>query len=201
MVTSDNVLGIAITVAAIYVVYFLGLFIYQVFWGPLSKFPGPKIRAFSGLPTLSTNIRGQDNRALPALHAKYGPVVRIGPNNLSFVGNAQVWKDVHGFKKPGELGLYKDPLFYFHPVNGVPGLISADDATHSRQRKIVSNAFSNKALKEQEPLLKSWTGLLKHKLTEGVEKGQRFDMVKMYNCTTFDIMVSRQNPAAYLSTS
>ena len=186
---SENTLGISLSIAAIYVIYLLGSSVYNALLGPLSKFPGPKSRAFSSLPNLLATFMGRDNKEIPALHAKYGPVVRIAPDSLSYVGNAQVWKDVYGFKKPGQLGVYKDFTFYTHPLNEVPGLITADDPTHSRQRKIVSHAFSDKALKEQEPLLKSWTELLKQKLMEGIEKGVTFDMVKMYNCTTFDIMV------------
>ena len=68
------------------------------------------------------------------------------------------------------------------------GIITADDAGHSRQRKILSHSFSDKALKEQEPLLKKWAALMIKKLTERADGKQPLDLVKWYNCTTFDVM-------------
>jgi hypothetical protein len=48
----------------------------------------------------------------------------------------------------------------------------------------VSNAFSDRALKEQEPLLKRWVTLMKDKMLESAETGKKADLLKFYNCTT-----------------
>ena len=86
------------------------------------------------------------------------------------------------FKKQGRPQPHKDKLFYGKPMNGEHAVITADDANHSRQRKILSHAFSDKALKEQEPLLKRWASLMSKKLGEHAESGQKVDMLKYYNC-------------------
>ncbi|KAF2717761.1 cytochrome P450 [Polychaeton citri CBS 116435] len=135
---------------------------YSAYRGPLSKFPGPKLHALR-----------RDHIEIPELHRQYGEVVRIGPNELSVQGSAQVWKDVHGFRKAGEVRPYKDEDFYGQPVN---------------KRKIVSSSFSDKALKEQEPLVRYWAGKLKDSLTDHAGADEPTDMVKMLNCTTFDVM-------------
>jgi cytochrome P450 len=57
-----------------------------------------------------------------------------------------------------------------------------------RQRKILSNAFSDKALKEQEPLLKRWAEKMHSKMAEKAAAGEKVDVLKMLNCTTFDVM-------------
>ena len=82
------------------------------------------------------------------LHLKYGPVVRYGPNSLSYT-DERGWKDIYGFKKPAP---FKDPDAYGTPPNDVPGMLTADDEPHARMRRIFAHAFSDKALKEQEPL-------------------------------------------------
>jgi cytochrome P450 len=64
----------------------------------------------------------------------------------------------------------------------------ADNVAHARQRKLVSHAFSDKALREQESLLKGYADLLIEKLKERCNKDEKIDMVKWYNFTTFDIM-------------
>jgi cytochrome P450 len=75
-------------------------------------------------------------------------------------------------------------------VNGDASLISARDVDHARQRKIFTPAFSDRALKEQEPLFLRYTDLLVSKLLEKVEQAPEkpIDFVRMANFTTFDVM-------------
>lgn len=180
-----DTISILLYFAALSVIYLVGSSIYDVYFGPLSRFPGPKLNALSILPSLHTLWTGVEAEELPALHAKYGPIVRTSPNHLSFANGAAGFKEIYGFAKKG---LTKDPQFYGRPLNKVHGIITADDAGHSRQRKILSHAFFDRALKEQEPLLKRWVQLMKDKMLEAAEAGQKADMLKFYNCTTFDIM-------------
>lgn len=182
---------VATCFAALSVLYYSFAKIYDVYFGPLSKYPGPKSHAFSVLPAIHTMITGHDSTDLPALHAKYGPVIRTGPKQLSYANGAMGFKDIYGFRKSGQPGLRKSPWFYGKPVNGVHSIITADDANHSRQRKILSHAFSDRALKEQEPLLKHWVDLLIKKLQARADSSTKTDMLKFYNCTTFGKTLSR----------
>ena len=176
-----------VTVAAIYLVYQLARTIYDVYLGPLSSFPGPKLCAATNIPTFRTLFNGTDSVDKRALHEKYGPVVRIGPNNLSY-SDAQAWKDIYGHRTGGKKAFPKDRKFYAKPINGVDSIITTpDEASHSRHRRILAHAFSDKALKEQEPLLKHWAQLLVEKLNEACTKGPQ-NLVFFYNATTFDIM-------------
>jgi hypothetical protein len=50
---------------------------------PLSSIPGPKLYAFTKW-RLARDDWGQRTRTIHALHKKYGPVVRIGPNEVYF---------------------------------------------------------------------------------------------------------------------
>jgi cytochrome P450 len=151
----------------------------------LSKFPGPKLRAISILPSLRTIWQGSDAPELLALHAQYGPVVRTGPNHLSYANGISGFKEIYGF---GKKGLYKDPQLYSTSYNKVHNIITGGDAEHSRQRKILSHAFSDRALKEQEPLMKRWASLMEAKMGEAADAGKNVAMLKFYNCTTFDVM-------------
>ena len=57
--------------------------IYRLHFHPLAKFPGPKLAAatslYSGYYDLCT---GGLIKRLPEIHQKYGPIVRIMPNEL-----------------------------------------------------------------------------------------------------------------------
>jgi cytochrome P450 len=176
-----DTVSLIFSLAALSIVYFIASSFYDAYFGPLSKFPGPKLNAISVLPAIITNYTGRDNIDLPAMHAKYGPAVRTSPNHISYTG-AAAFKDVYGF---GKKGLEKDPQFYGKPLNKVDSIITADDAGHSRQRKILSNSFSDRALKEQEPLLKRWVELMRVKMLEAAEAGRDANLLKFYNCTTF----------------
>lgn len=189
-----DALQITITFATLSVAYYIVTGIYSVYFGPLSKYPGPKLWAFSRLPRIRAMQNGEESFAWSRLHDKYGPVVRIGPNELSFTSGGQAWKDIYGFKKHGRPHPYKDPAFYGKSLNGVDSAITADDAGHARQRRILAHAFSDKALKEQEPLLKRWASLMRKKLGERAVSGEEADMLKYYNCTTFDVMGKNINP-------
>lgn len=173
---------------SVFVTYWLLYAIYVAFFGPLSKFPGPVLNKFTQLPLLRQVASGNEAHYHKCLHDQYGTVVRTGPYFVSFIGDAQTWKDVHGFQKAGRQLPQKDLRLYIVAPNRVPSLIPADDATHARQRKILSHAFSDAALKEQEPLLKRWAGLFLSKLMDQADGAQKVDMLKMLNCTTFDIM-------------
>jgi hypothetical protein len=44
------------------------------------------------------------------MHLKYGPVVRIAPDELAYI-DSEAWKDIYG-QRPGKEEVPKDPPFY-----------------------------------------------------------------------------------------
>jgi cytochrome P450 len=131
-------------------------------------------------------LNGNSHHWNNELHLKYGSVVRYAPNNLSYT-DERAWKEIHGFKKPSP---FKDPEAYGLPPNQVPGLLSAPDEQHARMRRVFAHAFSDKALKEQEPLFVQYIDVLVSKLKEmsKAEPNESIDIVRWLNFTTFDIM-------------
>jgi cytochrome P450 len=142
-------------------------------------------------------ITGKTTVRTKALHDRYGSIVRVAPNELSFI-DPNAWKDIFGHRTAANKGNFPKNMgamgqdFFVKP--GEPaGIIRADDAAHATQRRLVSHAFSDKALKEQEPLLKFYVDLLSSKLHGIVESSQEpggptVNMEEWYNFTTFDIM-------------
>ena len=77
----------------------------------------------------------------------------------------------------------------FSEPNGITSVLSADDTAHSRQRRLLAHAFSDKALREQEPLLHGYVDLLISKLhEESHARDGVVDLVDWYRYTTFDII-------------
>ncbi|KAF2717072.1 cytochrome P450 [Polychaeton citri CBS 116435] len=86
-------------------IYFIDT-IYSVYFGLLSSFPGPKMCAFSRLPYLIVTSSGKRVPWLTYLHNKYGGVVRIAPDVLTFT-DERAWDDICGSTRHAKEGMNK----------------------------------------------------------------------------------------------
>jgi cytochrome P450 len=165
--------------------------VYRVYFHPLSKFPGPKLNAATRIPWHLAVWKGSRDKVFRDLHQRYGHIVRVNHDELSFT-NPNSWKDIYGHGSKGTPGSVpnKDWFKYGTTPNKSYSIILARDEDHSRQRKIFTPAFSDRALKQQEPLFVKYADKLVRRLEEAIEDqpDMKLDMVKMYNFTTFDVM-------------
>ena len=74
--------------------------------------------------------------------------------------------------------------------NGIHSILSANDADHTRYRRLLSHAFSERALVQQEHLILSYIDLLIDRLRRCASSPDTavVDLVKWFNFTTFDIV-------------
>ncbi|QDS75182.1 hypothetical protein FKW77_008510 [Venturia effusa] len=168
------------------VVYTISYMVYNVFFHPLSKFPGPRMAAATPIYYAYYIMTGRQVKYNKVLHEKYGEVVRVKPNELSFISE-NTWRDVY-MHRQGQPQMEKARRDHFSPHPGVFNLVNAPDDVHSRQRRAVSHAFSDRALKEQEPLIQKYVNLLMIYLREQAQKDEAFDVVSPLNYTTFDVI-------------
>lgn len=84
--------------------------VYNLYFHPLSRFPGPKIAAITRLYYVKYCVSGRLPFNNTKLHAKYGGIVRIAPDELS-LNTAEGWRDVYG-NRHGKPEMPKDKLFY-----------------------------------------------------------------------------------------
>lgn len=167
--------------------YLVAVIIYNVFFHPLAKFPGPKSCAATCIPYAYDSVRGRSGQSTKALHKKYGDVVRVSPNELSFT-NSEAWKAIYG-SRPGHAQNQKDSGFYPPTIGGAASLVISNDEDHYRFRRTLSHAFSESSLRAQEPIVKSYVDLLMQRLRENCAGGSKpLNMVSWYNFTTFDII-------------
>ena len=87
-------------------------------------------------------MRGRRLKFSKKLHAQYGEVVRTRPNELSFIGD-NAWKDIY-MHRQGHKQMQKAGI----PVNQnkTHSIIIAPDDVHARQRRLLSHAFSERAV-------------------------------------------------------
>ncbi|KAH8723926.1 cytochrome P450 46A1 [Phaeosphaeriaceae sp. PMI808] len=163
---------------------------YRVYFHPLSRFPGPKFSAFTRIPHLISIWNGGIHKYVHDIHEQYGDVVRITPDELSFI-DPNAWRDIHGHgsKEDASSPPPKHWPKYGAPVNGHDSLVTKQDTQeHARTRKIFISAFSDRALIKQAPLFKKYTDKLVQNLKDTAEKNAKVNLVGMYNFMTFDVM-------------
>ncbi|KAI9643758.1 hypothetical protein NHQ30_007107 [Ciborinia camelliae] len=168
--------------------YFLYNAIHNLYLHPLSHFPGPPTWSASRLPFAKALIVGTIVHDVEKIHRKYGPVVRIAPNEISFA-EGQAWTDIFTVR-PGHLPFPKDPIWWARQPGHPQSLISAGPDDHTRMRKLLHHGFTPRAVKMQEPILHKYVSLLVERMSERAKEtpeGGVLDIVPWFNYTTFDI--------------
>ncbi|KAF3058220.1 Isotrichodermin C-15 hydroxylase [Daldinia childiae] len=173
--------------------YTLGYPIYRaicnLFFHPLSKIKGPPLWSASRLPFIYSLLRGTLIHDVENLHRKYGPVVRIAPDEVTFA-QAEAYQDIFQ-SRPDNKPFLKDHIWW-ETQPGLPDTIlsAINPEKHARIRRLLAPGFTPRALRDQEPILHQYVNLLVERLHERARetKEARIDLVPWLNFTTFDII-------------
>jgi len=170
------------------VLYVGGYWLYNLFFHPLRSYPGPVLHRVSRLPYCYYNLQGTYPFQILRLHRRYGPVVRIAPDELAFADPA-AWKDIMGHRSGGE-EMEKWSKFY-RPVSGLgpPDIVFSGREEHGMLRRQLAHGFSDRSMREQQPIIGKYVDLLIRRLRErGGGGAAALDMTAWYNWTTFDVI-------------
>lgn len=155
----------------------------------MARFPGPKLAGATNIPYVVAQVRGELPQWILSFHTAYdSPVVRISPTELSFI-DSDAWRDIYVYR-PGHAAFERDKQTYGRAPNGVDTLLTTSKEDHARMRRILDHSFSDRAGREQEPIvLDHMNTLIKslHEQVEGPNRGN-VDVSKWYNWMSFDII-------------
>lgn len=157
--------------------------IYNVYFHPLRKYPGPKLWAASSLPWGFSFMAGRMHESLMDLHNKYGTVVRVAPDELSF-SSPDAWEEVYGRYKAGKRKENMKPGWYASRDSN--DILGAEIGDHGRIRKILNFGFTASAMLDQEPAIVGFVDLLFERLRARAGDTS-VDVWKWYLYTLFDI--------------
>ncbi|GJC89806.1 trichothecene C-15 hydroxylase [Colletotrichum liriopes] len=184
---SSRILAIALGTAFLWQILLAG---YNLFLHPLRKLPGPTLQRASPLVWAWQHAFGYQAFHTQRLHDRYGPVVRIGPNHLSFT-NADAWKEIYGFQIGKELEdneLPKARLFSTTIEELPTSIVNADREEHQRFRRALSHGFSDSSMRAQEGIIVKYIDKLISRLPRSSDtKDVKLNIEAWYNWTTFDI--------------
>ncbi|KAI2706025.1 hypothetical protein CBS147332_7269 [Penicillium roqueforti] len=154
-----------------------------------TKIPGPLLGR-APLPwRVKHSMGGRFHVAIDKAHKKYGDIVRVSPNELSFA-SAESWKSIYGHPVGGTITMVKSE-FYEMFGSGFDSLCIASERNprvHSRMRKSLTPAFSTKALVEQESIVQSCIDGFIEKVGERGTRGEGLDLSKWFEMLAFDIV-------------
>lgn len=166
---------------------------YNLYFHPLAKFPGPKLWAVSRLPFVFNLLRGNLIKRQRQLHEKYGPILRMAPDEISFA-NEEAWNDIYAWRK-GHKRALRDPAFAIAPESKVDNIITTSNAKfHARVRGLVSTSFSEDSLSSQASLVESHADMFVDQFhraaiaLENSDKGALFDLTDWLNFFTMDVV-------------
>lgn len=154
---------------------------------PLAKYPGPLLWRATRLVNSYHHATGDLYIHIAAIHEKYGPTVRIAPDELSFT-SPDAWPEIYNSRPQ----LMKSRYHFGHDESGkMPmSMIAAPDAEHSRVRRLAGPAFLNSSVAEVEPTMQHYAELLCSQLRAASEETpqQSQNMVDWFLWTLNDVI-------------
>lgn len=124
------------------------LFIHPLFLSPLAQIPGPKLAALTSL-YLNYHYLQDGVVFIGNLHRKYGPIVRVGPNELDIDGPSHM-QPIYGirsnFRKPDSTGLFES---HGHPCT----FASITSQEHKSRRRLTAKIYSMSAVQNHKRLI------------------------------------------------
>lgn len=149
-------------------IYLFGVYsncaIYRLFLNPLNKIPGPYFTRLSKFAFCAKNIKFNSHHVLKDLHDKYGPFLRLGPNDISVI-DADGTQVVSGADSKCTKAPWYDQDFPHISMH-----TTRSRKMHDVRRKVWAPAFSDKALRGYEKRIQGLNDLLISKLrdTDGI---------------------------------
>ncbi|KAK8068348.1 hypothetical protein PG996_007460 [Apiospora saccharicola] len=139
-------------------------YVYNVYFHPASRFPGPRIAAVSNIWYAYHWASGKYPSAVLRALEKYGDVVRVAPNELVFV-TPEAFSDIYNTYTNGQEHFPKNDFMDMGLVDDGITWEQSPEKHHADAKKLVP-AFSPKALRAKEPLLHKYTDAFVEKMKE-----------------------------------
>ncbi|KAI9760261.1 MAG: hypothetical protein M4579_001775 [Chaenotheca gracillima] len=160
-----------------FVAYTVGLIVYRLYLHPLAKFPGPRLAAVSKWYECYFDlVKGQGGAfmwELERMHAVYGPIVRVNPEELH-VKDPSWYEVLYTSAAGGVRDKYPPAAAMVGATGGSFGTVSHE--LHRKRRAALSTYFSKRAVTNLEPFLRTQVDLLCDSLRESLTQDEVVDM-------------------------
>jgi hypothetical protein len=113
-----------------------------LYFTPLRNVPGPCLYRLTAWPLRLHDFYGTRTISITRLHKKYGPVIRIGPNELSFA-SLTAQKTIYG---PGSK-FGRTQFYRAFDVYGVQNMFTFHDSKqHAERKRLIAGAYAKSSV-------------------------------------------------------
>ncbi|KAG8165886.1 hypothetical protein KVR01_004438 [Diaporthe batatas] len=150
----------------------------------LRSIPGPFLASISNLDRIWSCFSGQQMNYHLELHARYGPLVRVGPKHVSF-SDGRLIPTVYGFNTR----FWKSEFYDMFHLDGATTTFSErDELAHREKRRPVAAAYSMSTMRELEPMNDECSAILTAELDALV--GREVDFGEWLHWYAFDVITT-----------
>lgn len=144
----------------ILIALFIARSIKRRYFNPLYKYPGPFLASISRSWKVLSTASGHTEHDFIAMHEKYGPVVRIAPDELSFA-SPQAGRDIMTAGK----GFHKTDFYGVFPPPENPDIFTETrEHVHAQKKRVAATPYSMASMLQQGDRINGVIDLLKSKL-------------------------------------
>ncbi|KAI0131911.1 cytochrome P450 [Xylariales sp. AK1849] len=157
--------------------------IYTVLNSHVAKLPGPWYTKWTDVVLKYNALKGRRPAYVHALHLKYGPVVRISPQETS-LADPSATQRIYRIK-----GEFLKADMYSKIAPGLTNIfITRDASTHKRYRRLLSNGISESALATHLPIIENKVRLTLQRMSEEMQRRGAADVFHWYMCMATDVI-------------
>ncbi|KAJ4185646.1 hypothetical protein NW767_012855 [Fusarium falciforme] len=153
----------------------------------LRHVPGPFLAGFTRLWKLNCIAHGRLEKVQMQLHARYGPVVRISPNEV-LISDPSAIKTIYGHSSN-----FRKTKFYipFGTKDNDDLFTDPNVARHAHHRREIASAYSMTSLVELEPMVDKCVETMCDQFRGLAGQGKPLDIAKWLQFYAFDVSEQR----------
>ncbi|KIY02004.1 uncharacterized protein Z520_02142 [Fonsecaea multimorphosa CBS 102226] len=145
LLSSEAALRLTVVLLPVLVIYWL---LYPWYFSPLRKIPGPWYAVYTKWWLVYKTWRGVRAKTIHDLHLKYGPWVRVAPDEIS-TSDSKAIAPIYGVNSE-----FTKTAFYTYQLRGIPELFTMSDRkAHAKRRRELAHLFSMSTITEYEDII------------------------------------------------
>jgi cytochrome P450 len=177
----------ALTFSGGLIVYWTVWIIYARHFHPLASIPGPFWASITPLWYQQAIRNKYRDRYQLAIHQKYGPFVRLTPNDVS-TADPEAIEAIYSAKA----GMMKTEFYEAFASRAIGDrrdlFTDRDEVHHAHRRKIVASFYTQASVLEYEPRIGNVIDIFCKQMDKFAESGEIFDMSVWLRKYTFDVI-------------
>ncbi|EPS38668.1 hypothetical protein H072_7603 [Dactylellina haptotyla CBS 200.50] len=184
--------GLIPAICAYLLLYIPLRFVYRLYFHPLAKVPGPKLRLISDsatrLHSIITGAYGRSVFDLRVMHEQYGPIVRIFSNEVH-LNDIDTYNQIYkvGTKFP------KTAFYYTYPAAQYSTFALLDFKAAQIRRSAILPYFSKQAVRKVEWILQEKIDLFLNRVSEM----DTINLSRGFRCLICDIITTYSYEKCY----